>query len=271
MAEIMASAATSVMGSAINKLTTILGENYQLAKDVERGIRYLKNELSCMYAVLLKLADKDDDQMDPLTKDWRNKVREASYDIEDCIDRFMLNHTHGGSKPNFVRKATRKLKMLWKDRGIAEEIQHLKSLVSEQSEQGKRYNDMLQCVTTSPQPVPLDIRVPALFQEERDLVGIDGPRKEIIRLLKAEEKQHMVVSIYGTAGQGKTTLAMELYNKITETFDCRAFISVSQTPDIKKLLGDILSQITKTDYNQSQSWETEQLIRAIREFLTDKR
>nr|XP_034598641.1 uncharacterized protein LOC117859609 isoform X2 [Setaria viridis] len=74
MAELMASAATSVMGSVIGKLTAMLGDKYQFARDVEQGIRFLKDELSSMDAVLQKLADKDDDQMDPMDKDWRNKV-----------------------------------------------------------------------------------------------------------------------------------------------------------------------------------------------------
>ncbi|PUZ44269.1 hypothetical protein GQ55_8G076700 [Panicum hallii var. hallii] len=268
MAEVMASAATGVMGSVIGKLTAMLGEKYQLARGAEEGICFLKEELSTMDAVLQNLAEKDDDQIDPLAKDWRSKVRELSYDIEDCIDRFRLNHSHGGSKANFVRKAVRKVKILLQDRGLAEEIQKLKSLVIEQSERAKRYD----IHAASPQPVLLDLRAPALFAEARDLVGIDGPRKEIIELLTCEEMQHKVVSIYGTAGQGKTTLAMEVYRKITEAFDCRAFVSVSQTPDIKKLLRDILSQISNNQFDdQTERWEMEQLIRNMRDYLIDKR
>jgi len=143
-------AATSVLGSVICKLAALLTEKYKLAKDVERGIRFLQEELSSMDAVLRMLAEKDDDQIDPLAKDWRSKVRELSYDIEDCIDRFMISHSQGGSKANFVRKAMRKVKTLFKDRGIAEEIQELKSLVSEQRERWKRYCDINQCLLASP-------------------------------------------------------------------------------------------------------------------------
>lgn len=277
----MASAATSMMGSVIGKLTAMLGEKYQLARDVEQGIRFLKDELSSMDAVLQKLADKDDDQMDPMDKDWRNKVRELSFDIEDCVDRFMLNHSHGGSKANFVRKAVRKVKMLWEDQGIAGEIQKLKILVTEHSDRAKRYRALgpspPHYLAASPQPVRLDPRATALFQEARDPVGIDGPREEIIQLLQVEENQHKVVSIYGTAGQGKTTLAMEVYRKITQTqaFDCRAFVSVSQTLDMKNLLRDILSQIvSKNEFDQLQSenWETLQIeIRKMRGYLIGKR
>ena len=271
MAEMMAGAAASVMGPVIGKLATMLGGSYQLTGKVQRGIRSLKDELSIMDAVLQDLAEKDDDQIDRRAKDWRSKVRELSLDIEDCIDRFRLNHSHGGSKANFVRKAVRKVKILLQDRGLAEEIQKLKSLVVEQSERAKRY-DIHKCLGALPPPVPLDPRASALFQEATDLVGIDGPRKEIIELLKCEEMQHKVVSIYGTAGQGKTTLAMEVYLKITEAFDCRAFASVSQTPDIKKLLRDLLSQLSNKQLDdQTERWEMEQLIRNMRDYLIDKR
>jgi len=264
MAYVMASATTSVMGSVIGKLTAMLGEKYQHARDAKQGIRFLKDELSTMDAVLQNLASKDDDQIDPLAKDWRSKVRELSLDIEDCIDRFRLNHSHGGSKANFVRKAVRKVKILLQDRGLAEEIQKLKSLVVEQSERAKRY-DIHKCLGATPPPV---FRASALFQEATNLVGIDGPRKEIIELLKCEEMQDKVVSIYGTAGQGKTTLAMEVYRKITETFGCRAFVSVSQTLDINKLLRDVLSQISNKKFDEeSQRWEEQQLIRNIERLL----
>ncbi|XP_066333639.1 disease resistance protein Pik-2-like [Miscanthus floridulus] len=274
MAEMISSAATGVLGSVIDKLADMLTDKYNLARDVKQGIRSLQDELRTMEAMLLRLEDKDDDQIDPLAKDWRSKVRELSYDIEDCVDRFVLNHSHGGSKANFVRKAMQEVKTLFEDGGIAEEIRELKRLVSKQSERGKRYCDINQCLlASSSQPVLLDPRAPALFQEAMDLVGIDAPREEIISLLRCEDKEHKVVSIYGIGGQGKTTLAMEVYHKITEAaFDSRAFVSVSQTPDMKKLLRDILSQISKSYFDQSQMLETvEQLIRTVKECLKDKR
>ena len=43
----------------------------------------MQDELSTMDAVLRMLADKDDEQIDPLAKDWRNlKVHELCYDYE---------------------------------------------------------------------------------------------------------------------------------------------------------------------------------------------
>ena len=78
MAEMMASAATGVLGSVIGKLTAMLGEKYKLTRDAKEGICFLKEELSTMDAVLQNLANKDDDQIDPLAKDWRSKVQRRS-------------------------------------------------------------------------------------------------------------------------------------------------------------------------------------------------
>ena len=49
---LLSGAVTGVMGSIIGKLAALLGEKYQLTRDVERGICFLKDELSTMDAVL---------------------------------------------------------------------------------------------------------------------------------------------------------------------------------------------------------------------------
>ena len=63
-----------------------------------------------------------------------------------------------------------------------------------------------------------------------------------------------------------------VYHRITQAFDCRAFVLVSQTPDMKKLLRDILSQISEVDFDKSERLETDQqLIRTARQCLKEKR
>ena len=48
---------------------------------------FFKDELSSMYALLERLASSD--ALDPQTKEWRDQVREMSYDIEGCVDDYM--------------------------------------------------------------------------------------------------------------------------------------------------------------------------------------
>lgn len=260
------SASSGAMNSVIAKLT----DEYNHLKGVKSDIRWLRDELSTMNAVLQRLGDMDDDQIDVQTKEWRNKVRELSYDIEDCIDRFVQNHSGGDANANFVRKGVRKMKKLWENHQIGDEIKQLKERVIEEKERHERYKIADQLMA-APQHVCLDPRVPALYEQAKNLMGIDKPREQIIGWIKSEEKQLKVVSIFGTGGLGKTTLAMEVYHKIDESFDCRAMVSVSRTPDIKKLLRDLLFQINKSEHEMSKEWEMEQLIPTLRDNLKDKR
>ncbi|TVU48990.1 hypothetical protein EJB05_00279, partial [Eragrostis curvula] len=269
MASVMVSVATGVTDSVVGKLTTLLGDQYRLARDVKRGIRFMKDELSSMNALLLRLADMDDDQIDVQTQKWKSKVRELSYDIEDCVDRFIHLRSTGEAKVNFVHSMVHKIKELWEDRQIAKEIQELKARVLEAKERRNRYN--LDLYISMTRPVLLDPRAPIMYEEARDLVGIDGPREEIIGWLKDEERKLKVVSIFGIGGQGKTTLAMEVYQKFDEQFDCRATVTVSRTLDMKKLLKDLLFQINKRKYRESEMWEIEQLIPTLRKQLMNKR
>jgi hypothetical protein len=91
----------------------------------------------------------------------------------------------------------------------------------------------------------------ALWEETKNLVGLDGPTDEIIRLLMPAEgeepsQQVRIVSIVGCAGLGKTTLANQVYQKIQVQFECKAFVSVSQNPHLKDVLMKICSQVGAT-------------------------
>ncbi len=77
-----------------------------------------------------------------------------------------------------------------------------------------------------------------------------------------------MVSIAGFGGLGKTTLAKQVYQKIKWQFDCAAFVFVSQIPDMKRVLLDLLCGLGAS----GNTWDDEkQLIDKIREFLHDKR
>jgi len=83
----MVSVATGAMNSLLDKLTVLLGMEFRLHNGVKRDIAFLKDELSCINALLEKLANME--VLDLQTKVWRKQVREMAYDIEDCIDDYM--------------------------------------------------------------------------------------------------------------------------------------------------------------------------------------
>lgn len=119
------------------------------------------------------------------------------------------------------------------------------------------------CVPTS--VVPIDPRLSALYTETSSLV----PKANLIKWLMGDEQERNVVSVVGLGGLGKTTLVKEVYRDIGGKFDCKAFLSVSQRPDMTALLSSIILQIGRQ--KSSHSCSMKDLIDSLRESLQHKR
>uniref|UniRef100_A0ACD5YKD7 Uncharacterized protein n=1 Tax=Avena sativa TaxID=4498 RepID=A0ACD5YKD7_AVESA len=262
--------------SLLRKLGDLLSDEYKLLTRVKRDIMFLKAELESMHAFLKKMSEVDDP--DELSKCSIKEVRELSYDIEDGIDNFMLSFGVDSSyKPRgFKGLAGRCMDLLTNSKTrhwVVKKIKVLKRGAMEASSRRARYkidDGVSRLSRTS-----IDPRLPAFFTEMTRLVGIEGPRDKLIKLLTEGEgtlvHQLKVVSIVGFGGLGKTTLANQVYQKLEGKFECQAFVSVSQTPNLKKILRNILFQICGQEHVSNEACDEQQLISTIRQFLKDKR
>jgi Flp pilus assembly CpaE family ATPase len=273
------SAATGAMRSVLTKLAELLHEKYKLAKGVRKDIEFLRSELSVMNDLLCVMADVE--ELDALNKGWRDRVRELAYDVEDCIDRSVaqLGRASGGDDASkgvfFGTKLARKLKKTRASLQIAGQIQELKARVMVESERQKRYkvDGLIGSSSNNPSRNKVDLRMCALWKETKNLVGLDRPRDEIIRMLMPAEgkeppQQVRIVSIVGCAGLGKTTLAHHVYQKIQDHFECKAFVTISQNPHMKDVLMKICTQVGATT---SMADDEFLLISKLRERLQYKR
>ncbi|CAL5092025.1 unnamed protein product [Urochloa decumbens] len=226
-----------------------------------------------MNHMLCMLADVED--LDPINKEWLDMVRELAYDVEDCIDRSMTQLDRAdNAKGGFGAKLSRKLKKIRVSHQVTHQIQELKARVIEENKRHKRYKlDGLLGSRSSASANKVDLRMCALWEETKNLVGLDGPRDDIIRLLMPAEGQELsqkvrTVSIVGCAGLGKTTLANLVYKNVQGDFQCKAFVSVSQKPHMKDVLMKICSQVGVTT---SMADDEHILVNKIIERLQHKR
>uniref|UniRef100_A0ACD6A8W6 Uncharacterized protein n=1 Tax=Avena sativa TaxID=4498 RepID=A0ACD6A8W6_AVESA len=260
------SAGTGVMSSLLGKLSALLGDEYKLLKGVRKEVEFLKRELGTMNALLVTLADAE--KLDPLAKDWRDKVRELSYDLEDCIDIFMYRLGSGRAKSRFMRKTMGRLKTLWTRHEIASQIQNLKARVEEESKRRQRYR--LDSIISKPGTMNIDPRLPVFFAEAKGWPLMARGIKSS-DCSWTERKSSKSCPLLVVEDWGKTTLAMEVCHKIGGNFQCQAVVSVSSTLDLKKLLKDMLYQIDQYEYSQSEMWDEEQLVRRLRHILEGRR
>jgi ATPase subunit of ABC transporter with duplicated ATPase domains len=259
---------TGALPTVLTKLGDLLVGEYNLHKRLKGEIRVLEAELRSMQGALEKVSSTPADQVDSQDKIWASDVRELFYDIEDSIDTFLVHRHSKGSELHGFDKFLDRSSKLWTrfrvGRKIATEIRDIRRRVVEVAEQRDRYK--IQTDATH-KPVTIDTRIFARYKNVTDLVGIDEERDAVINILMegngVSKQQDNIVSIVGFGGLGKTTLANVVYEKLRGQFDCSAFVSVSQRPDMDKLFMDMFRQLGKETNNAS--------IDAIRGFLLEKR
>ncbi|CAD6253079.1 unnamed protein product [Miscanthus lutarioriparius] len=267
---------TGALPSVITKLGELLVGEYNLQKWVKGEIMFLQAELESMKGALEKVSSTPPDRLDVQDKMWARNLRELSYDIEDNIDTFMVRgkgdesaKLHGVRK--FIDRSVGLFRKVRIRHEIGTEISDIKKRVLEVHERHRRY-DIDMFVDKPTTHTLVDPRLFAHYTEAKELVGIDDTRDELIKVLMDGNgvpfQQGKIVSIIGFGGLGKTTLAKAVFEKIRALFDCCAFVSVSQTPDLKKLFKGLLYDLSKIN---EETLDEKRLIDVVREFLKTKR
>ncbi|RLN38838.1 hypothetical protein C2845_PM01G39530 [Panicum miliaceum] len=271
------------LGTVPEKLQALANECSHI-KGVRKQLSFLEAELVAIRAFLLKVAAMErEGAVDIQLKAWAREVRETSYDVEDCVDDFTRSlsiadsgQQQGGSMvKNFLVKCAQLLQTLRACHKFADQIEALKARVVEAGERRERYklDDLASCNSSN---LTIDPRISALFAEENHLVGTYRPRDELVRWLVGAEgglaTHPRVLSIVGFGGLGKTTLTRQVYHKIEDDFPYKVFLSVSQKPNLGKILRDCLCLIPHGNQisGDIETWDETKIIAEIREYLADK-
>ncbi|XP_020271110.1 putative disease resistance protein RGA4, partial [Asparagus officinalis] len=119
---------------------------------------------------------------------------------------------------------------------VAAGVEVFNSLVTERNQQQQQQQQQEQLRETGP------------IVRERDVLGRDGDRKEVLQWLTRApiaNEDHEGISLFsieGLGGVGKTTLAQVVYrdDTVQSSFSIKIWVCVSTRFDVKKITGDIL-------------------------------
>ncbi|CAD6268899.1 unnamed protein product [Miscanthus lutarioriparius] len=234
-----------------------------------------------MKGALEKISEVPPDQLPSGDKIWARNIRELSYDIEDNIDTFMVQvkgHHQPAKKLGFAMQFGEKilgpLMQLRIRRKIAIDIREIRGRVVEVHDRRRRY----EVNYSVDKPVKVDPRALVQYEKVTELVGIEELRDKVIKILmegsEVSKEQDKIVSLVGFGGLGKTTLANVVYEKLRPQFDCSAFVSVSQTPDMVKLFKDIFYKLDKEKFEKLAIYNVasvDVINNELRKFLRQKR
>ncbi|CAM0878098.1 unnamed protein product [Alopecurus aequalis] len=286
--DLVVGASSDAVKSLVGKLGNLLAQEYTLIRGVGDDIQYINDELASMQAFInrTKRASSHDEQ----SQDWMKQVREVSYDIEDCIDdvNHRLGHEPRGTGALvYLRKKWYLLKTIWARRSIAAQIGNLKLRAQHVSERRGRYGveNLTGSAAAADADAPTDRLVPPpqLIGTEQP-VGVEGAIKELgERWFHNREHEgtsaKRFLAIVGFGGLGKTTLALELYRKFGDEFDCRASVQASQKFDLLVLLRSLVKQFHEQQVGAAHhvplhkidEWQLEELRNNLADQLQNKR
>uniref|UniRef100_A0A0D9ZW45 Uncharacterized protein n=2 Tax=Oryza glumipatula TaxID=40148 RepID=A0A0D9ZW45_9ORYZ len=302
---------TGAMESLLPKLCELLKEEYGLQRSVREKVRSLSRELEVVRAVLRKIGDVPSDQLDEQVRLWVRDVREASYQMEDIVDTFLVRDGDDGPEntdSRILQRLRKKISKLFKKMKARRMISSLIQDINEKLQEVAARHGWYTVDNIDLRFVPattIDPRLHNLYKRATELVGIDGPRDDVINKLSlggdvdVADKKMKIISIVGFGGLGKTTLAKAVYdhfkphfkrrvsvpadqdpdmNKIIDDqvkphFECGAFVPVGRNPDMKKVFRDILIDLDKEKYMNSNIMvlDEKQLMDEINEFVKEKR
>jgi len=282
--DLVVGASNDAVKCLVNKLGSLLAQEYTLIGGVHDDIQYITDELGSMQAFFnrLKRAPGSHDEQ---RLDWMKQVREVSYDIEDCVDDVdhrLSGEPRGSGILVFLRKKWYLLATLSARHCIATEIGNLKTRAQHVSERRMRYgvkeleNDDRGPSTGASVPQDIVAPPPHLIGTTEP-VGLEGAKKELEPWF-TDEGQQRFVAIVGFGGLGKTTLAMELYREFGEKFECRAFVLASQKFQLATVLKSLIKQLheqqsgaSKNDLEGIENWSEEVLKKKLADQLKEKR
>ncbi|KAG2631470.1 hypothetical protein PVAP13_2NG082883 [Panicum virgatum] len=274
---------TGAMGNLAPKLYQLLQGEYELQKGVRKKLVFLHQEMEGIKPALDKVAQVPWDRHHEQVKVWAHQMREASYDIEDLLDTFLVRVQ--GSEPvdqSRLKRALKKMGGLFGKakarRDISGAIEDIKKQLQEVAERRDRCK-IDEIVAKPDATSEIDPRLEAMCKEVTKLIGIDESKGELQSMLSSPQGNEVshekmkIVSVVGVGGLGKTTLAKAVYDELKSQFDCGAFVPVGRNPDVKKVLRDILIDLDKKEFREPKYdiLDVRQLINELKDFLRSKR
>ncbi|KAL6873671.1 hypothetical protein ACP4OV_013753 [Aristida adscensionis] len=238
--------ALSMGERVLEKIGTEVVEAAPFLTDFEHSMKQVEGEFLILQAFIgqvgaQKIGDKTFDA-------WLDQVRDVAHDVEDIIDEYAYLTAQAVDTSSFFKRKFHQIRNLAAWQRLPSQISQVEARIQRLGELRNRYGILV------PEPdrsnrlqsaYQLCMSDSAYLTDDSDIVGNVDEIAMLTQWLLEEEPDRTIIAILGMGGLGKTTIASSVYKnqQIRQTFDCHAWVTVSQTYQVEDLLKEIITQL----------------------------
>jgi disease resistance protein RPM1 len=269
--------AVSLGEAALEKIGTEVAEAAPILTDFEHGMKKIEAELAILHAFIgqvsvRKVSDKAFDA-------WLDQIRDVTLQVEDIIDEYAYVTTQAMDTSSFFKRKFLQIKNIAAWQKFASQINQVESRIQRLTEMRDRYGISVGDLNRSSKLQnrnQICMSDSAYLTDDCEIVGNTDEIGRLTEWLLEVKQDRTIIAIFGMGGIGKTTITSSAYKnqQIRSAFDCRVWVTVSQTYQVEELLKEIINQLTDQRADMSSDFMTMsrmRLVEVIQSYLQDKR
>jgi hypothetical protein len=228
----------SVLNGALGYTKSAVVQEMALQLGIQRDQDFVTAELEMMQYFLMDAHEERDGRV---IKIWVKQVRDVAYDVEDCLQDFVVR---------LQTQSWRHIpRMLLDRRHVAKQMKELRAKVEDVSQRNMRYRliNGSNSISISTDAGPSSTAAMFGIDEARLAAKQRQPRLDLAQLINKDDGGEGlgVIALWGTSGSvGHTSVIWEAYENpnIKLNFPCRAWVRVMHPFHPKEFVQSIVKQ-----------------------------
>ncbi|KAJ1260685.1 hypothetical protein BS78_10G251100 [Paspalum vaginatum] len=245
--------------------------------DFEHSMKQIEGELSIMQAFIGQVSAHR--VRDKAFDAWLDQVRDVAHEVEDIIDEYAYLAVQGVDTSSFFKRKFHQIKNFVAWQKFSSQISQVEARIQRLAEMRSRYGLSVGEQNKSKDLQPTDqIRMSdsAYLTDCSEIVGNVDEIGRLKEWLLEDRQGRTLIAIVGMGGLGKTTIASSVYKneRIKTSFDCHAWVVLSQSYQVDELLREIIDQLIGERTTISSGFKTMsrmRLVEVIQSYLQEKK